>query len=346
MSGKEVAKPSIVDDDDYDSASDEDFDPLDVDQQSGESSSSEDEVIEGKVIPAKRKQRVKHQTKIDDELDSGDEATIKERQKKKKRRIEQDSDDEGGAGGFVRTRAQRRVQQEERRPLARTDGATIDVNSVWARLASLPIGRPSLPIPAEESAKEPAQAEEYITIKRSTKFAGETVLEERKVLKRSKEAQLYIQEQEALSKSKAKDGAAEQQVTTEDQLKEEVAPARPNIRRPLRRPSRFEPNPLGEVKGLPPHLQLRWPRDKPSALALQDNRLMPPPPRPLQGATKLNTVQKSKQDWAGYVDKAGIAEELDEHGRSKGSYLSRTDFLDRMEMRREDERLRVKAKVS
>ena len=57
----------------------------------------------------KRKSEVLQQ-----ELDSGDEATIKERKKKKRRK---DADDEGedggesaGEGGFIRTRAQRQAQ--------------------------------------------------------------------------------------------------------------------------------------------------------------------------------------------------------------------------------------------
>ena len=53
---------------------------------------------------------------------------------------------------------------------------------------------------------------------------------------------------------------------------------------------------------------------------------------------KLNTVEKSKMDWAGFVDKEGIREELEVAEKGKGSYLHRKDFLERVEGKREDAR--------
>jgi len=52
---------------------------------------------------------------------------------------------------------------------------------------------------------------------------------------------------------------------------------------------------------------------------------------------KLNMVEKSKMDWAGFVDREGIKDQLDEAGRSKEGYLERMDFLNRVENKREDE---------
>lgn len=54
-------------------------------------------------------------------------------------------------------------------------------------------------------------------------------------------------------------------------------------------------------------------------------------------AKKLNVVEKSRMDWAGYVDKEGIKDELELAGRSKGSYNAREEFLARSEARREDD---------
>jgi hypothetical protein len=59
-------------------------------------------------------------------------------------------------------------------------------------------------------------------------------------------------------------------------------------------------------------------------------------------AKKLNTVEKSRMDWAGFVDKEGIKDELELAGRSKTSYAARQDFLQRSEMRREDEARRAR----
>ena len=52
-------------------------------------------------------------------------------------------------------------------------------------------------------------------------------------------------------------------------------------------------------------------------------------------------------DWAGYVDKEGIKDELELAGKSKTSFVSRQDFLARSEARREEEarRARLAGKV-
>lgn len=107
------------DDEAYDSAEDEDF-QLDAAPDDSDLSSDADEVAE----PAKKKRKTDTHAKIPegDDLDSGDEATIrKARERKAKRRkgkkpkgkhardSDEDDmdvdDDEGGTGGFVRTRA-------------------------------------------------------------------------------------------------------------------------------------------------------------------------------------------------------------------------------------------------
>lgn len=51
---------------------------------------------------------------------------------------------------------------------------------------------------------------------------------------------------------------------------------------------------------------------------------------------KLNTIEKSKLDWAGFVDKEGIAEELETHGKAKEGYLGRMEFLGRVEQTRDE----------
>lgn len=59
---------------------------------------------------------------------------------------------------------------------------------------------------------------------------------------------------------------------------------------------------------------------------------------------KLNTIEKSKLDWAAHVDQEGISDELDEHRRAKGTYLGRLDFLGRMDAKRDEELSNVKKK--
>jgi hypothetical protein len=42
-------------------------------------------------------------------------------------------------------------------------------------------------------------------------------------------------------------------------------------------------------------------------------------------------------DWAGFVDKEGIREELEKAGKSKDSYIDRRGFLDRVEQKKDEE---------
>lgn len=64
-------------------------------------------------------------------------------------------------------------------------------------------------------------------------------------------------------------------------------------------------------------------------------------------AKKLNVVEKSRMDWAGYVDKEGIKDELELAGKSKDSYMAREDFLAKSEALREEDsrRARLAGKV-
>lgn len=93
------------------------------------------------------------------------------------------------------------------------------------------------------------------------------------------------------------------------------------LRRPLKRRSRFDPPPESGTVGSPS-----------SGLGSKD-----------QGR-KLNTIEKSKMDWAGYVDKAGIKEELTVAEKAKDGYLGKMDFLGRVDAKREDEILNSKKK--
>lgn len=344
------------------SSSDEDFNPEAQVAEEVDSSSDDDEAIPAPAVAGAKKQgtkRARDDDEIDADLDSGDEVTIQERKKQKKRKkrgAAQDndaafiSDDEGGEGGFVRTRAQRRTDKVERRALASTHGATINVGDVWSRLSAIPIGRVAEDEPVENE-------DDYITIKRTTRFAGQINTEERRVPKSSQEARIWLEEQEAEArkkkrKDKEKENEAPVETSNTDTTMVDGVPGEGDIepklpqRRPLKRYLKWDPNPLGEVKGLPANLQLYWPRDKtrpntstvPTAApaSTTNHRMLPPP---LPGAAKLNTVQKSKYDWASYVDKNKLADELDEYGRSKESYAGRTDFLSRIESRKEEERL-------
>jgi hypothetical protein len=351
----------------YDESQDDDFNPDDA-PQAGHDSSSSDDDDGASAEPTPRGS--KRKAPADDELDSGDEVTIqaaRKKQHKRKRKSkkqkkgskghaddndnnEDDDDDDDlllsdGEDGLIKTRAQRRVEKVERRPLARTDGATVDVDALWARMTAAPL-KPVQPtavpdVPATQpqpAASAPPSAavheEEQVTVSKTYTFAGQDTTEEKSIPR--SHVQKYISDGWKTSDTADKP-------TTEADPRPKANTSR--IRRPLRRPCRFDPNPTGYVRALAPEHQLAYPRATTSTATLSGTTLMPPPELPAKGkekAHKLNVVDKSRMDWTGFVDKEGIAEELDTHGKTKEAYLGRMDFLAGVEARREQERKRVK----
>jgi len=95
--------------DDYASSEDEDFNPTtaEVDEEDVSSSSDDDDIND--ASRKARKATKKRKQADDGDLDSGDEATIKELRRKKKRKGDAD-EDSGGEGGLVKTRAQRAAE--------------------------------------------------------------------------------------------------------------------------------------------------------------------------------------------------------------------------------------------
>jgi hypothetical protein len=159
-----------------------------------------------------------------------------------------------------------------------------------------------------------------IMIKRTYNFAGKVHTEQKLVARNSAEAKLYL--------------ASQPDPPTTSKTAEPEAEASPFIKpkRPLKKARRsiFEP----VIEGLPPRTDLHFGVRKDSS-GIQ-----------LVGITgkekKLNTVEKSAMDWAGFVDKEGIADELDAAGKSKGAYKARQEFLARVEGKREDDLRRAK----
>ncbi|KAI4161229.1 MAG: hypothetical protein LQ342_005020 [Letrouitia transgressa] len=312
----EVTNPE---DDDYDSAADSDFGGS-LSPSSGDESSGD----EGQK--SKSRKRVIE--------DSGDEGIVKEGKSKRRKKAKggakekNEGLEESAIGMRVRERKLGRAAEEEKKPLATSEGATVDVDALWARLNSAPT-KPASSDQTNGSAEQekdqtekskpltnagsaptsstkngtadnsPEQrppvatsSEDMITIKRTYVFAGETITEEKQVPKSSAEARLYLQSQSA-------------------EISPQTPPGAKPLRRPKKRSSMFEPNPEGIVKGLTP----------PSA----------------NKGPKLNTVEKSKLDWATHVDKEGLKDELDDAEKAKGGYLGRMEFLGRSEAKREEE---------
>jgi len=212
---------------------------------------------------------------------------------------------------------------------------TVDVDSLWEQM----IAGPVLASPSGPKAKEPTGSARETTniemsetvppksridepsmirIKRTYNFAGKVHSEEKLVPRDSAEAQLYLA-------SNPEAALLDPTIADDDQNSPKRLP-----RRAFR--SAFEPV-------LEPGASRRADLDLGVAVRMRA--------RGEQRGNKLSTVEKSRMDWAGFVDKEGIRDELALAGRSKGNFSAREDFLARSEARREEEarKARVAAKT-
>lgn len=141
-------------------------------------------------------------------------------------------------------------------------------------------------------------SEEMVTIQTQYEFAGKTEWQTKIVPKSSREAQRYLQTR--------------------------IQSTAPQLFTPLRRISKWDPNPEGIVNDLP-----AWPgrRSKATEIGKSD----------WPKAQKLNVVDKSKLDWKAHVAKEGHQDELEKAAKAKDAYLSKADFLGQVEVNRQEE---------
>ncbi|KAH7162510.1 SWR1-complex protein 5 [Dactylonectria estremocensis] len=312
--------PLLDEDEQYASSEDSDFAPDVAADQGSDHSGSEDDGAD----PTKKRRPVDDAGATDAGYDnSGDETIIKKgekRQKKKSKRANQD--DEGGEGGLIKTRRQRAAEKEERKYATNNEPVTVDVDALWAQMlagstaggtktdkAHDGSGRLDTEVAAPSATggdKKPGETVDpndpsaMIRIKRTYNFAGQVHTEEKLVHRDSAEAKLYLA-------SQAPEAPAEE-ATTKRVTKKAFRSAFEPLSDPL--PQRADLN-LGMAARIK---------------AGKDAQ-----------AKKLNTVEKSRMDWAGYVDKEGIQDELASAGKSKDSYAARQDFLARSEAKRDED---------
>lgn len=192
--------------------------------------------------------------------------------------------------------------QQESEPSPVVDGTPVEAN----------LPDHTIPEP-EEHTRHDQFDQKMIKIKRTYKFAGEMITEEKVVPKDSAEAKAFMSSGENIEFAEV------------DAVATAAADAALNLRRPLRKVSRFDPNPTGMIKK-------SW--EKQPLLEVTDTATGP----------KINTVEKSRLDWAQYVDQAGIKDELRTHSKAKEGYMGRMDFLGRMEARRDEEARQARLK--
>ncbi|KAK1702660.1 bucentaur or craniofacial development-domain-containing protein [Colletotrichum lupini] len=336
-----------IDDEEYESSQDSDFAPEEAaaaDDGASEASDSEADDGEDAAKTTTKRKRDAGGDEAADFENSGDEALIKKAAKKKLKKAARDAaaalalgvDDEGGEGGLVKTRSMRAAEKEERKVAAASGPVTVDVDALWAQMLSgqkataAPSGEnetggggeaDTTPIAAAPDTNKLDEAQagdpsDTIRIKRTYNFAGKVHTEEKVVARSSAEAKLYLA---SLGKDAAAAEAAGADADNEDGEPKRV------LKKAFR--SAFEP--VIEIVSQRSDLNLGMTvRIKAREKEAQ--------------AKKLNTVQKSKMDWAGFVDKEGLKDELELAGRAKGSYAERQDFLARSEAKREDDARRAR----
>jgi hypothetical protein len=219
-------------------------------------------------------------------------------------------------------------RKEERKYATNDEPVTIDVDALWAQMIAKtpapgskvdePNDADTNTVSAGKKADSAAQTTEttnpddpsaMIRIKRTYNFAGRVHTEEKLVARDSAEAKLYL--------------ASQGEVPSTD------SPEKRATRKAFR--SAFEP----QVDLLPQRSDLNLGM----AARIKAGKEAQ--------AKKLNVVEKSRMDWAGYVDKEGIKDELALAGKSKDSYMAREDFLAKSEALREEDsrRARLAGKV-
>lgn len=157
-------------------------------------------------------------------------------------------------------------------------------------------------------------------IKRTYNFAGKVHTEQKLVPRSSAEAKLYLSTQ-----------VSNPSASTSDDTPASPFPSKRRV--PKARRSRFEPVIENLLRRTDLNLGVR--RDA-------DGVIVGSGVGKVKEAKKLNTVEMSAMDWAMFVDKEGIADELDAAGRAKGAYKARQEFLERVERKKEVEERRIK----
>lgn len=218
-----------------------------------------------------------------------------------------------GRGGLIKTRAQRRAEAErgikpqEDKPQSVVGQSSVDVDALWKEMNG-PSTRKEEPAVAKDSAvaSEVGAANETTKEARAVKEAKDTTSEEKKA-----------------------------------QLKDEMIT--------ITRTFKFAGSVRTETKEVPKHSaegqdflkqdklkeELRG-RGRPKRkMSLMEEYQM-------NKTKKINTLEKSRLDWLGFVDKEGIKEDLTKF--NKAGYLDKQDFLSRVDTKRESEMRQQRAK--
>ncbi|KIN05960.1 hypothetical protein OIDMADRAFT_141620 [Oidiodendron maius Zn] len=346
---------TILDDEDYGHSSDDsDFAPDALPAEGEDESSDEDsEPAEALTVKKGKPRSTKRKRGQDDEAEdagfenSGDEAIIEKGLKKQKKKNKEADEVEGGEGGLIKTRSMRALEKTEKRLHVDISAATVDVDALWAEMTSgktkpkrsendlsgtvdMPIGSqgslspkssrngvPSKDVLKEAPSTMDNEPDSMIMIKRTYNFAGQVHTEQKLVPRDSAEAKLFLASQDAVV----------------DPLEGDSSLLLVKPKRPTKKARRSVFEPLIE---LPRRTDLHFGIRKDTGIEITALG---------KDAKKLNTVEKSAMDWAGFVDKEGIKDDLTAASKSRGAYKARQEFLARVEQKKDEEARRARGLV-
>lgn len=207
---------------------------------------------------------------------------------------------ESSSGGLIKTRHQRAVEQQQQghkfKSVLGVKG-NVDVEEAWKRLQEQQAARlkhAHSNSALQSSTHEPLVATERIKIKRKYEYAGETVVEEKWVDRESAEAREYLS---TLGDKEQVESSKSVAVGVAEESKKMVNDRGQKLRIVRKRPPLLEGIINGSIK------------------------------------PKFNTLEKSKLDFAQFVDREGLNDELVHN--TKDGYLGKQDFLSRVEFHRE-----------
>ncbi|ODV84392.1 hypothetical protein CANARDRAFT_201073 [[Candida] arabinofermentans NRRL YB-2248] len=221
-----------------------------------------------------------------------------------------DDDDEfqSAEGGLIKTRRQRQEEKfiKKQHKIQSHQKSSLDIDSIWESMNTPtprePNNTPDLSNNSNNSTPlSTSTAPEKIKIKRTYEFAGEQITEEKWVDADSEEAKAHFNSVKI---------AAENTSAKESSGKNQVTA-------------------VSSTEGL----KRRPPKRKRRSLI--DDLLNG------SSKTKLSTLEKSRLDWATYLDKNKISDEL--KFKNKGGYLDQQDFLGRVSSRQDTKYKEAKA---
>ncbi|OWB57588.1 hypothetical protein B5S28_g3544 [[Candida] boidinii] len=246
-----------------------------------------------------------------------------------------------GVGGLIKTRRQRELEQNDPNFQKRhkkhhhhhtsSTKSNLDINAIWNELNSkdakietiIPVINEtnktnnineSLNSGNKSSNIEP----EKVKIERVYEFAGEIIKEEKWVDANSQEAKAHFNSIKMNENNKP--------VNTT--LKNNVNNNTPTLTTASSTGSSKSPSKPVNINSLPPPGFVKRPPRRKRASLIGDV---------INGKSnaKLSTLEKSRLDWASYVDKQKISEEL--RNANKGGYLETQDFLARVDSNRDQQ---------